>query len=56
MSNLAVPCAYAWTPPTITDKRDTVKIKFGTGNSIRKYDLHVEALRTRSEYFHELLA
>jgi hypothetical protein len=55
MSNQPVLCAHAWTAPTITNKRDTVTVKVGTGRHIRKYNLHVEALRARSGYFHEAL-
>jgi hypothetical protein len=55
MNDRPVLCAHAWTAPTITNKRDTVTIKVGTGRHIRKYNLHVEALRARSGYFHETL-
>ncbi|KAL1795002.1 hypothetical protein ACET3X_006818 [Alternaria dauci] len=55
MSDSTVPCAYTWASPTITNKRDIVTIQLGTEKNIRTYELHVEALRMRSGYFHKSL-
>ena len=56
VSNPPVPCAHTWTAPTIANKHDTVTINVGSGRNIQQYGLHVEALRARSQHFHEALS
>ena len=56
VSNPPVPCAQTWTAPTIANKHDTVTINVGSGRNIQQYGLHVEALRARSQHFHEALS
>jgi hypothetical protein len=55
ISNRPVPCAHPWAAPTLTNKRDTIKITVSTRHDIRDFDLHVDALRARSRHFHDCL-